>query len=207
VACFRNIAAHQEPGGCFVIEVMIPDLQRLPARQNVVPLHVSPTRWAFDVYDIATQTMSSSYVEVTGPWRVHLDSFPVRVAGRTFDGPARRAATARAVGRVDTGTLHEREPPACLDRGEAHQLYEYNVFNADELEKLGNVEGSFRVKIGGSLLVGRPSALPSISGVLLPCYEPPRWANCSHRRRREAAFVHHLLTRRCILSWETQGTA
>src|SRR6185295_1825020 len=30
VACFRNAAAHLEPGGCFVIEVMIPELQRLP---------------------------------------------------------------------------------------------------------------------------------------------------------------------------------
>ena len=46
VACFRNVAAHLEPGGCFVIEVMIPDLRRLPAGQNVVPRHVSPTRWA-----------------------------------------------------------------------------------------------------------------------------------------------------------------
>ena len=64
VACFRNVAAHLEPGGCFVIEVMIPDLRRLPAGQNVVPFHVSPTRWAFDVYDIATQKMSSNYVEV-----------------------------------------------------------------------------------------------------------------------------------------------
>ena len=43
---------------------MIPDLRRLPAGQNVVPFHVSPTRWAFDVYDIATQKMSSNYVEV-----------------------------------------------------------------------------------------------------------------------------------------------
>jgi SAM-dependent methyltransferase len=65
VACFRNVAAHLEPGGCFVIEVMIPDLRRLPAGQNVVPFLVSPKRWAFDIYDIATQTMSSNYVEVT----------------------------------------------------------------------------------------------------------------------------------------------
>jgi SAM-dependent methyltransferase len=56
VACFRNTAAHLEPGGCFVIEVMIPDLRRLPAGQNVVPLGESPTGWAFDAYDIATQT-------------------------------------------------------------------------------------------------------------------------------------------------------
>jgi SAM-dependent methyltransferase len=64
VACFRNVADHLEPGGCFVIEVAVPDLRRLPAGQTVVPFHVSPTRWAFDVYDTATQAMSSNYVEV-----------------------------------------------------------------------------------------------------------------------------------------------
>ena len=30
VACFRNVGAHLEPGGRFVVEVMVPDLQRLP---------------------------------------------------------------------------------------------------------------------------------------------------------------------------------
>ena len=66
VACFRNVAAHLEPGGCFVIEVGIPDLRRLPPGQDVVPFHASPTRWAFDLYDVATQAMSSNYIEVTG---------------------------------------------------------------------------------------------------------------------------------------------
>ena len=64
VECFRNVAAHLEPGGCFVIEVMMPQLRRLPPGQTVVPYHVSPTRWAFDVYDVATQETSSNYVEV-----------------------------------------------------------------------------------------------------------------------------------------------
>jgi len=66
VACFRNAAAHLRPGGCFVIEVHIPQLRRLPPGQNVLPFHVSPDRWAFDVYDPATQAMSSNYVEVAG---------------------------------------------------------------------------------------------------------------------------------------------
>ena len=66
VACFRNVAAHLEPGGCFVIEVGVPELRRLPPGQNVVPFDVSPTRWAFDVYDVATQAMSSNYVKVEG---------------------------------------------------------------------------------------------------------------------------------------------
>jgi SAM-dependent methyltransferase len=77
VACFRNAAAHLEPGGCFVIEVMMPELRKLPAGQNVVPLHAGQTRWAFDVYDIATQMMSSNYVEVTGG-RGEYTSFPFR---------------------------------------------------------------------------------------------------------------------------------
>jgi len=77
VACFGNAAAHLEPGGCFVIEVGIPDLRRLPPGQDVVPFHVSPTRWAFDSYDTATQAMSSNYVHVTGG-RGEYTSFPFR---------------------------------------------------------------------------------------------------------------------------------
>ena len=34
VACFANAAAHLEPGGCFVIEVGVPDLRRLPPGQD-----------------------------------------------------------------------------------------------------------------------------------------------------------------------------
>lgn len=64
VACFRNVAAHLAPGGCFLVEVMVPELRRLPAGQNAVPFHASATRWAFDRYDVATQAMSSNYVEV-----------------------------------------------------------------------------------------------------------------------------------------------
>jgi hypothetical protein len=65
VTCFGNAAAHLEPGGCFPIKVGVPDLRRLPPGQTVVPFQVSPTRVAFDVYDVATQAMSSNYVEIT----------------------------------------------------------------------------------------------------------------------------------------------
>src|SRR4051812_39419219 len=37
VDCFRNAAAHLEPGGCFVIEVGVPALQRLPPGETVRP--------------------------------------------------------------------------------------------------------------------------------------------------------------------------
>jgi SAM-dependent methyltransferase len=66
VACFRNAAAHLAPGGCFLIENGVPDLRRLPPGQTAVPFEVSPNRWAFDNYDVATQSMSSNYF-VLGP--------------------------------------------------------------------------------------------------------------------------------------------
>ena len=66
VACFRNAAAHLAPGRCFVIEVGVPALRQLPPGQTVVPFHVGATRWAYDVYDVATQAMSSNYVDVSG---------------------------------------------------------------------------------------------------------------------------------------------
>jgi SAM-dependent methyltransferase len=64
VACFRNVAGHLAPGGRFVVEVMLPELRRLPPGQTVVPFHVGPTGWAYDTYDVATQATSSNYVRI-----------------------------------------------------------------------------------------------------------------------------------------------
>jgi SAM-dependent methyltransferase len=61
VACFRNVAAHLDPGGCFVIEVVVPDLQRLPPGETIRPLTVTPSRLGFDEYDVATQIVISHH--------------------------------------------------------------------------------------------------------------------------------------------------
>src|SRR6188474_1441939 len=61
VACFRNVADHLEPGGCFVIEVHVPELQRLPPGETVRPFTVTPERLGFDEYDVASQRMSSHH--------------------------------------------------------------------------------------------------------------------------------------------------
>ena len=61
VQCFQNVAAHLEPGGCFVIEVGVPGLQRLPPGETVRAFHVSPTRLGFDEYDIAAQGLVSHH--------------------------------------------------------------------------------------------------------------------------------------------------
>jgi SAM-dependent methyltransferase len=64
VACFRNAAAHLEPGGCFVIEVGVPALQWLPPGETARVFHISETRWGIDEYDVAAQGLRSHHFEV-----------------------------------------------------------------------------------------------------------------------------------------------
>jgi SAM-dependent methyltransferase len=61
VECFRNVAAHLEPGGYFVIEVEVPDLQRLPPGETVRPFTVTPAHLGFDEYDLAAQGLVSHH--------------------------------------------------------------------------------------------------------------------------------------------------
>ncbi len=63
VACFVNAAAHLGAGGFFVIEVGVPALRLLPPGQRAVPFDVGDRFWAYDLYDCATQSMSSHYVD------------------------------------------------------------------------------------------------------------------------------------------------
>jgi SAM-dependent methyltransferase len=61
VACFQNVAVHLEPGGCFVIEVGLPDLQRLPFGETIRPFNLSDTHLGFDTYDVANQGLVSHH--------------------------------------------------------------------------------------------------------------------------------------------------
>jgi SAM-dependent methyltransferase len=63
VACFRNVAAHLEPGGCFVIEVMVPELRRLPPGETFMVFSGSENYWGIDEYDVATQGLISHHLE------------------------------------------------------------------------------------------------------------------------------------------------
>ena len=66
VACFRNVAEHLEPGGRFVIEVGVPDLQRLPPGERYVVFDASDTHWGVDEYDVANQGLISHHFEIRG---------------------------------------------------------------------------------------------------------------------------------------------
>jgi SAM-dependent methyltransferase len=79
VACFRNAAAHLERGGCFVIEVGVPDLQRLPPGETFHAVHVSETRWGIDEYDVASQGLTSHHFEIVDG-RLERTSIPFRYA-------------------------------------------------------------------------------------------------------------------------------
>jgi SAM-dependent methyltransferase len=95
VDCFRNVAAHLDPGGAFVIEVLVPGLRRLPPGEKFQPFDVSATHLGFDEYDVARQGLVSHHywlddgnVEVFSPpfryvWPAELDLM-ARLAGMTL---------------------------------------------------------------------------------------------------------------------------
>jgi SAM-dependent methyltransferase len=98
IACFQNVAAQLAPGGCFVIEVGVPALQRLPPGETVRAFDVSATRLGFDEYDVVSQGLiSHHYSVVEGTLEVH--SVPFR-----YVWPSELDVMARLAGM----TLRER---------------------------------------------------------------------------------------------------
>jgi SAM-dependent methyltransferase len=95
VECFRNAAAHLEPHGTFVIEVLVPRLQRLPPGETFQLFDVGPTHVGFDEYDLVRQGLVSHHlwiedgrVDVNSPpfryvWPSELDLM-ARLAGMTL---------------------------------------------------------------------------------------------------------------------------
>jgi cyclopropane fatty-acyl-phospholipid synthase-like methyltransferase len=76
-ACFGNVAAQLEPGGCFVIEVIVPQLQRLPPGETVRAFTVTPAHLGFEELEVATQiAWSHHYWVVDG--RLETLSAPFR---------------------------------------------------------------------------------------------------------------------------------
>jgi hypothetical protein len=66
VACFENAAAHLHSGGRFVIEARVPELQRLPLGQTVLPWRADPRGFTYYVYDVVTQRLSGQHYNVEG---------------------------------------------------------------------------------------------------------------------------------------------
>jgi len=77
VACFANAAAHLEPDGCFVVEVGVPQLRRLPAGENLHVYERSDVHLGVDEYDPATQGLVSHHYRLVDG-RFCLRSIPFR---------------------------------------------------------------------------------------------------------------------------------
>ena len=93
VACFENAAKHLQPGGRFVIEARVPELQRLPFGQTVLPWRADPGGMSYYVYDVVSQrlsgqhyyfqddgTVEASPTEMRYAWPAELDLM-ARIAG------------------------------------------------------------------------------------------------------------------------------
>jgi SAM-dependent methyltransferase len=93
VTCFENVAAHLEPGGCFVIEVGLPDLKG----EKLRIFDFSDAHIGIDEYDVANQGLiSHHYAKRDG--RFEYSSGPFR-----YVWPSELDLMARIAG------LHRRE--------------------------------------------------------------------------------------------------
>ena len=109
VACFRNVAAHLDPGGCFVIEVAVPELRLLPPGETIRAFHLSEASWGIDEYDVAQAGPHiPSLLDRRRATRALRGSVPLRLAlGARPHGAACRDETARALERLEPGAVHE----------------------------------------------------------------------------------------------------
>jgi SAM-dependent methyltransferase len=74
LACFANAARHLSPGGCFVIELWVPQLRTLPPGQGAAVFDLEPGYAGIDTYDTVNQIVVS-----------HHFRFPPDVFGPTTD--------------------------------------------------------------------------------------------------------------------------
>jgi len=76
--CFRNVAGHLTPGGCFVIEAFVPDLSRFDRGQRVHATAVATDEVRLDVslHDAENQRVDSTHVVIT---KAGIELYPVRI--------------------------------------------------------------------------------------------------------------------------------
>ncbi len=93
VACFENVAAHLGPGGCFVIEVGVPNLRRLPPGETLRPIGVDDGYIGIDEFDVAEQRLVSHHVQLSADGTFDRVSIPFR-----YVWPAELDLMARSAG-------------------------------------------------------------------------------------------------------------
>ena len=97
VACFENAAAHLRSGGRFVIEARVPELQRLPLGQTVLPWRADPRGHVLlrlrhhhaaaerPALRLRRRPVQPSPIEMRYAWPAELDLM-ARLAGMRLEG-------------------------------------------------------------------------------------------------------------------------
>jgi hypothetical protein len=108
IRCLRNVAAHLEPQGCFVMDAFVPDLGRYHSNQAVTTQRVSVDSVVLDAsrHEPIEQRIDSSHVLIT-PAGVQL--FPVSIR---YAWPAELDAMAMVAGLqlTDRWASYDRAP-------------------------------------------------------------------------------------------------
>jgi SAM-dependent methyltransferase len=78
VAAFQNAASHLKTGGRFVIEVGVPDLQRLPPGESDYVFHRDADHVGIDEYDVVSQRLVSHHFTRVSDDHFELVSVPFR---------------------------------------------------------------------------------------------------------------------------------
>ena len=121
VQCFRNVAAHLAPGGCFVIEAFVPDVRRFTGGQVNWATKVTVDEVQLDVgqHDPATQSVISQKVVITdGSVRL----YPVQIR---YCWPSELDLMAQLAGlRLRERWSNWKREPFTSDSGQHISIYE-----------------------------------------------------------------------------------
>jgi hypothetical protein len=78
LAVFANAAAHLEPGGCFLVEVIVPQLRRVPAGETARVFTLDPDHVGIETFDDPVGQVAWSHHWVHAAGRLVRHSAPYR---------------------------------------------------------------------------------------------------------------------------------
>jgi SAM-dependent methyltransferase len=78
IAVFANAASHLKPGGCFVLELIVPQLRRVPPGQNSWVFRLDPDHVGIETFDDVASQIASSHHWIEAGGRVIRHSAPYR---------------------------------------------------------------------------------------------------------------------------------
>ena len=78
IAVFENAAAHLRPGGCFVVEIVVPQLRRLPPGELARVFTLEPGHVGVETFDDVVGQISWSHHWIDAGGRMVRHSAPYR---------------------------------------------------------------------------------------------------------------------------------